>query len=109
MYLFLELEIKIKGNTDRLKTSRLDVKLPINENIWIVISFGERIIEGINHGNPVNNFALKYSNSVKKIIVKIIEEWFFLVNNLEKTQAKPQNAANMDGKIMTANGINTLW
>ena len=74
IYLLLEKEIKIKGNIDRLKTNRLAVKLPINENIWIKDSFDERVIEGINHGNPVNNFALRYSNKVKKIIVKKIEE-----------------------------------
>ena len=109
IYLLLELKIKIKGNTDKLKTNRFAVKLPINENIWIKKSFGDRTIEGINHGNPVNNFALKYSNKDKKIIVKKIEEWCFFVSNLEIKQAKPQKIANIEGKIITAIGINILW
>ena len=66
-------------------------------------------MEGINHGNPVNNFALRYSNKVRKTIVKIIEEWFFFVNKLAKTQARPQKIDNRHGNIIMANGINTLW
>ena len=107
--LVLELEIKIKGNTDKIKTNRLAVKLPINENIWIKNSFDDRVIDGINHGNPVNNFALKYSNRVKKTIIKIIEEWFFFESNLAKAHAIPQKIDNKKGNITIANGISTLW
>ena len=99
----------MKGKTDRLRTNRFAAKLPINENIWIKKSFVDRVMEGINHGNPVNNFALKNSNKLKKIIVKKIDEWFFFEINLDKTQAKPQKTANIDGKIIIAIGINTLW
>ena len=74
IYLLLKLEIRIKGKTETIKTNRLAVKLPKNENIWIKISFDDNVIEGINHGKPVNNFALKNSNKVKKTIVKNIEE-----------------------------------
>lgn len=101
--------MRIKGKTDKVKTNKLAVKLPTNENIWIKNSFGDNIIEGINHGNPVNNLALKYSNKVKQIIVKNIEVWFFFVNIFAKTQAIPQKIANIDGKIMIANGISALW
>ena len=108
IYFFLKFKIKIKGKTEKHKTNKLAAKLPINENIWIKYSFDDNIIEGINHGNPVNTFALKYSNKVKKTIVKSIGEWFFLVSNLANIQAKPQKIANIEGKITTANGISTL-
>ena len=99
----------MNGKIERLKTNKFAVKLPINENIWIKYSFADNIILGINHGNPVNDFALIYSNNVRKTIVKIIDEWFFLVKNLANKQAKPQKIANIDGKITIANGMSTLW
>ena len=109
IYFFFKLKTKIKGKTERHKTNKLAAKLPINENIWIKYSFDDNIIEGINHGKPVNNFDLKYSNKHKKTIVKNIEDWFFFVSNLEQTQANPQKDANIDGNIIIANGINDLW
>ena len=109
MYLLLKLEIKTKGKIEKLKTNKLAVKLPTNANIWIKYSFDDKIIEGINHGKPVNNFALKYSNKVKKTIIKNKEDWFFLVSNLAKTHARPQKIASTLGKITIANGISTLW
>ena len=109
VYFFLKFEIKIKGKNEKQKTNKLAAKLPINENIWIKYSFDDNIIEGINHGNPVNSFALKYSNKAKKTIVKNAEDWFFFVNNLANTQAKPQKIDKRHGSITIANGINILW
>ena len=99
----------MNGKIEKLKTTKFAVKLPINENIWIKYSFDDKIILGINHGNPVNDFALIYSNNVKKTIVKNIEEWVFFVNNLANKQARPQKIANIDGKITIATGISILW
>ena len=109
MYFFLKFEIKIKGKNEKQNTNKLAAKLPINENIWIKYSLDDNIMEGISHGNPVNSFALKYSNKVKKTIVKNAEDWFFFVSNLAKTHAIPQKIANTLGKITTAKGISTLW
>ena len=109
IYFFLKSKIRIKGKIEKHRINKLAAKVPINENIWIKYSFDDNIIEGINHGKPVNNFALKYSNKVKKTIVKNIEEWFFFVSNLARTQARPQKIANKHGSIMIANGINNLW
>ena len=109
MCLLLKLEIKTKGKIEKLKINKLAVKLPTIENIWIKYSFDDKIIEGINQGKPVNNFALKYSNKVKKTIIKNKEDWFFFVSNLAKTHARPQKIASTLGKIIMANGISTLW
>tara|TARA_B100000927_G_C16104129_1_gene324391 strand:+ start:179 stop:376 length:198 start_codon:yes stop_codon:yes gene_type:complete len=62
-------------------------------------------MEGINHGNPVNSCALKYSNNDKKIIIYRIENFVFLLINLAQTQAQPQNNAKKLGKSIIAIGI----
>ena len=49
--------------------------------------------------------ALKYSNKDKNTIIRISEEFFFLVNNLAKKNDNPQKIANMLGSKITAIGI----
>ena len=88
MCLLLKLEIKTKGKIEKLKTNKLAVKLPTSANIWIKYSFDDKIIEGINHGKPVNNFALKYSNKVKKTIIKNKET---IKNKPKEKQQNPKN------------------
>ena len=73
----LKLENKIKGKIVIVKTTEFVEKLPINENICIKYKLDDSIIEGINHGKPVNIVALIYSNKDKKTIIYIIENFFF--------------------------------
>ena len=90
MYLLLKLDNKINGKTLNVKTTKLVEKLPIKENICIKYSFDENIIEGINHGNPVNKLALKYSKKDKQIIIDINEKFLSLSMSLARTHATPQ-------------------
>ena len=66
-------------------------------------------MEGINHGKPVNNCALKYSNNDKKTIIYRIENFVFWLINFAQTQALPQNTANKLGRSIIAIGIKKTW
>ena len=65
-------------------------------------------MEGINHGKPVNNCALKYSNNDKETITYRIENFVYLLNSLAQMQAHPQNTANKLGRIIIAKGIKKI-
>ena len=105
MYLPFKLDNKIRGTTLNVKTTKLVEKLPINENIWIKYSFDENIIEGINHGKPVNKIDLKYSKKDRQTIMNIIENFLSLTSSLARTHATPQKTANKHGKRTIAIGI----
>ena len=105
VYLPFKFDNKINGTILDVKTTKLVEKLPINENIWIKYSFDENIIEGINHGKPVNKIALKYSKKDNQTIMYIIENFLYLSKSLAKTHAVPQKIANKDGKRTIAIGI----
>ena len=62
-------------------------------------------MEGINHGKPVNNCALKYSNNDKKTITYKIENFVYLLTSLAQIKAHPQNTANKLGRSIIATGI----
>ena len=66
-------------------------------------------MEGINQGKPVNIFALQYSIKAKLITINKIGDEVFGVNNLPKTNAKDQKAANILGKIIIDKGIRYMW
>ena len=65
-------------------------------------------MEGINHGNPVNSCALKYSNNDKKTMIYRIEKFVLLLISLAQIQAHPQNAANKLGSNIIAIGIKKI-
>ena len=105
VYLPFKFDNKINGTILNVKTTKLVEKLPINENIWIKYSFDENIIEGINHGKPVNKIALKYSKKDKQTIMDMTENFLSLQKSLAKTHATPQKTANKLGNKTIAIGI----
>ena len=108
-YLLSQLEYTITGVKLTIKTIKFPVKLPTNEKIWIVYSFEDNIIDGINHGKPVKIFALIYSAIDSVIIVIKIECPILFPIYLENQKAKAQNNAIKHGSIITASGIKKTW
>ena len=90
---------------DSVKTTKFPEKLPTYDRICKIYSLDASDIDGISQGKPVKKFALQYSIKDKLMIINKIGDLVFGVNNLAITNAKAQNNASMQGKIITDKGI----
>ena len=87
---------------------KLNVYVPINDNICINSTDHDQVYEIKFHGKPVNKFPLKNSNIEKTKEKNKIKKIFFAANGPTIKIAKPKNKDKNKGISIRARGIKPL-
>jgi len=88
--------------------TKLNEYAPIRDNTWTTSADHDQVYEIKFHGNPVNKFPLKNSNTEKTKEKSRIKKIFFFANVPTSKIASPKNKDRNSGINTRAKGIKPL-